>query len=83
MSAQKFHYFLIYATFIDGSTGEINNVSMKQGYGKREFNLTGLKFIESQVEAFAKSKNPSFIPQNIDIKSLSYLGEMTETEFNS
>lgn len=83
MSTEKFHYFLTYATFINGKTGEMSNVTIKQGYGNNVINLSGLKFITSKVEEYIKTLDPTIDPVDIDIKSVAYLGEMTEAEYNS
>ncbi|MDP9803238.1 hypothetical protein [Acinetobacter calcoaceticus] len=83
MSTQTFHYFLTYATFIDVNTGEIGNVTATQGYGDNRINKSGLKTIASEIEKFIKSQDPSRVVRDIKIISVSYLGEMTEAEFNS
>ncbi|WP_065718154.1 hypothetical protein [Acinetobacter baumannii] len=83
MSTETFHYFLTYATFIDVTTGEIGNLTITQGYADNKITKSGLKFIASEIEKYVKSQDPSRVIKDIDIKSVSYLGEMTETEFNS
>ncbi|MFL9506822.1 hypothetical protein ACKER8_14615 [Acinetobacter baumannii] len=83
MDTSKLHYFLTYATVLDANTGMPMDVTIMQGYNSKVINKSGLKYIETQIEAFVKSKDSSITPQNIEIRSVSYLGEMTEAEFNS
>lgn len=83
MNTPKRHYFLTYATLVDANTGVSMDATIKQGYNTKVINESALKYIETQIEAFVKSKDSSITPQNIEIRSVSYLGEMTEAEFNS
>lgn len=83
MSIEKFHYFLTYATFINGTTGEMCNTKIAQGYQFKVINKSAMALIASQIELHINTLDPSAAPHDIDIKSISYLGEMTEAEYNS
>lgn len=85
MSELKKHWFMVHGSFKNSVLGH----DIDQSYNG-DFSLNSSKITKSTIEKVRRAildeiqnKNPQVKVENFRINSLSYLGEMTEEEFNS
>ncbi|RJN95661.1 hypothetical protein D3X58_15405, partial [Acinetobacter baumannii] len=76
--------FLVSAIFKGMATGDvIQHVSVTHRLTKKNINKSLMKELESSVEEFIKSQVHNVEISDLTITSISFLGEMTEAEYNS
>lgn len=80
----KHNYFLVSAIFKGNETGDvIQHVSVTHRLSEKNINKSLIKELESSVKEFIKSQVHNVEISDLTITSISFLGEMTEAEYNS
>lgn len=84
-SVQKSHYYLCHASYKDKNAGHTFNQDIILDFSIPTNKITKsfLNNFTKDVHAATQKKHPEMDIYDVRINSVSYLGEMTEQEFNS
>ncbi|MCO8069285.1 hypothetical protein NI468_01850 [Acinetobacter lwoffii] len=83
--AQKLHHYLCHASFKDKKSGHEFNQDIRLNFTIPTNKITKsfLKDFTQKIQTETQKKHPEMEIYDVYINSVSYLGEMTEAEFNS
>jgi len=84
-TSQKTHYYLCHASYKDKKAGHNLDQDIRLDFSIPTNKITKsfLEGFTNQIQIETQKKYPEMEVYDVRINSVSYLGEMTEAEFNS
>ncbi|MGQ4639400.1 hypothetical protein ACUIJ0_12085 [Acinetobacter junii] len=83
MTTNKKHWYFAFANYVNPADNSLNKAEGTFSFTTNKINQSALERIKNDIQNVVKSNNPGLIINNFQLISLSYLGEMTDDEFNA